>query len=676
MSTEETSRVSASDSHEKWRAESLPLLAEAVTALEGEDRPGQRELTLAISDAIRYGHHLVSEAPTGSGKSLAYLVPAIASGLRVVVATSTIALQDQLIGKDLPQLAIATNIPFSATALKGRANYVCLSKIRSADAPETLFDQRPGDSFGDDLKAVREFSKASPTGDRAEMAGAIPDSSWAAFSCTGQECPGANDCSDGIDCFAEKARTRAAEAEIVVVNHALACLDIAAEGNVLPVHDVLIVDEAHALAEAATRSFGADLSPSAIGRLGSMLGKHGATKAMVENLKRIEKHFETLLNAHSGERLTGEAFKSVQGTLVSIAEHISTARAGLIKSDDPESRRANRLASTRIETVRRMAGASSTDVVWVEGDGPNIRLRLAPLEVGSPMAASLLSTRPCIFVSATLGGEAPYRDFALALGLDPNGEEGSWGDPPGTPLAEGESLTRETGTGYSSLAVDPSFDWREQGTLFVDPKLPDPSKNREDWLAAGGRHLLRLVEASDGRALVLCTSRANVDHFASLIRDSPLDVTVLAQGDAAPAELTRRFIDDERSILVGTRTFWAGIDAPGTACVLVVIDRIPFPVPSEPLHAARREYAESEGENAFSTVDIPAAALTLAQGAGRLLRRRTDRGVVAVLDPRLATRSYRRALLKAVPPFRRTTDIEDACAALRMAAEGTERATN
>lgn len=670
MSTENTASKFGADSHKNWRAESLPLLAEAVAALKGEDRPGQRDLATAVSEAIRYGHHLVSEAPTGSGKSLAYLVPAIASGLRVVVATSTIALQDQLIGKDLPQLASATNVRFTATALKGRANYVCLSKIRTADAPETLFDQRPGASFDDDLRTVRDFSEASPTGDRAELPGAIPDSSWAAFSCTGQECPGANECSDGVECFAEKVRTRASESEIVVVNHALACLDIGAEGNVLPDHDILIVDEAHALAEAATRSFGADLSPSAIGRLGTLLGKHGATQAMVKNLKTIENHLETLLNQHKGERLTGEAFKPVQGTLVSIGEHLSTARAGLSKSDNPESKRANRLAATRIETVRRMAGATATDVVWVDGDGPSIRLRLAPLEVGSPMAISLLSTRPCIFVSATLGGEAPYRDFAAALGLDPTADQGSWGDPPGTPLAEGEPPERSTGVGYASLAVDPSFNWREQGTLFVDPKLPDPARNRDEWLAAGGVHLLRLVEASDGRALVLCTSRANVDHFASLIRDSKLDVTVLAQGDAAPAELTRRFIEDERSILVGTRTFWAGIDAPGTACVLVVIDRIPFPVPSEPLHAARREFAESEGEDAFATVDIPAAALTLAQGAGRLLRRRSDRGVVAVLDPRLATRSYRRALLKAVPPFRRTTDIEDACVALKSAAEG------
>ncbi|MEI6570619.1 MAG: DEAD/DEAH box helicase, partial [Actinomycetes bacterium] len=189
MNTSENSHDSKSDSHEGWRAESLPLLAEAVAALKGEDRPGQRDLATAVTDAIRIGHHLVSEAPTGSGKSLAYLVPAIASGLRVVVATSTIALQDQLIGKDLPQLASATDIRFTATALKGRANYVCLSKIRTADAPETLFDQRPGDSFAEDLKTVRDFSEASPTGDRAELPGSIPDASWAAFSCTGQECP-------------------------------------------------------------------------------------------------------------------------------------------------------------------------------------------------------------------------------------------------------------------------------------------------------------------------------------------------------------------------------------------------------------------------------------------------------------------------------------------------------
>lgn len=655
--------------HDDWRADPLAALDATVAAIGGEDRPGQRALAEAVTSAIREGHHVVAEAPTGSGKSLAYLAPAVSSGLRVVVATATIALQDQLVGKDIPQLAAASGIPFRAVALKGRANYVCRAKLRVADAPDALFDVRPGDRFADDLEVVRQFAGTSATGDRADLPAEVPDASWAACSCSGQECPGARECDDGPTCFAEAARAAAAEADIVVVNHALACLDVEAGGQVLPAHDVLIVDEAHALHDAATRSFGADLAPSGLRGLAALLGRHGAAEAAVTALRRSSEHLDDLLGPLDGQRLGPTTDESVRASLAAIAEHIVAARSGVATSETPEGRRAHRIATTRIETVRRMAEARPGDVLWVEGRGERLRLRLAPIEVGDPLGRRLLDERPVIFVSATLGGAVPFAAFAGPLGLDPVAPPGRWGEPPSAVDPDDPPL-RETGRGYVALEVPTTFDWREQGVLFVDRALPDPARARDAWLEATAAHVVRLVGAAGGRSLVLCTSRANVDHYAAALATADLGVELLRQGDAAPAELARRFLTDERSVLVGTRTFWAGLDAPGLACVLVVIDRIPFPVPNEPLHAARREHAELSGDDPFAAVDLPAAALTLAQGAGRLLRRREDRGVVAVLDPRLATRPYRRVLLEAMPPLRRTVDLEAACSALRAAVDG------
>jgi ATP-dependent DNA helicase DinG len=277
------------------------------------------------------------------------------------------------------------------------------------------------------------------------------------------------------------------------------------------------------------------------------------------------------------------------------------------------------------------------------------------------LGALLLERRPVVAVSATLGGEPPFATLAARLGFVSDAAPGSWGE-----RDDDGARHSATGRGYVSLLTPSSFDWSEQGILYVGKDLPDPGRARDAWLDAAGERLVRLVNAAGGRALVLCTSRANVDRFAQLLRDET-DHDVLAQGDADVGTLSRTFAEDEASVLVGTRSFWAGIDTPGVSCVLVVIDRIPFPSPAEPLNAARRDRAEAAGNNPFGTVDLPEAALVLAQGAGRLLRRRDDKGVVAVLDARLATRDYRRQLLSAMPPFRRSIDLDEACAFLEAA---------
>ncbi len=276
----------------------------------------------------------------------------------------------------------------------------------------------------------------------------------------------------------------------------------------------------------------------------------------------------------------------------------------------------------------------------------------------------MLAWRPVIGVSATLGGEPPYPALARQMGLRTDGRPGSWGEQD-----DDGRLVSNAGRGYVSVQTPSSFDWKAQGVLYVAKDLPDPSRARDAWMDQSADRLCELVNAAGGRALVLCTSHANVERFSGVLRERT-DHHVLAQGDRDSGRLTRDFVEDETSVLVGTRSFWAGIDAAGASCVLVVIDKIPFPVPDEPLHAARRERAQQRGLDAFVAVDLPVAALVLAQGAGRLIRTKEDRGVVAVLDPRLAKQSYRAQLLAAMPPLRRSIDLAETCAFLAEVSAG------
>ncbi len=636
------------------------LLDATVAALRGEERDGQLSLTDAVADALESGHHLLAEAPTGSGKSLAYLAPAVASGRRIVVATSTIALQTQLVTRDLPALHEHGGTPFTFALLKGRSNYLCLAKLRAAAQPDALFEMPVGRDFGRHLDRLRTFAERSGTGDRGDVGDAIADASWAAVSCTSLECPGRTKCADGDACFAERARERAREAQILVVNHALYCMHLAAGGNVLPEHDALVIDEAHAFADNATNSFGADLAPAALARLAGLLAKAGVDAAKVDAFAQSVKHLDAAVSDRDG-LLDIASDEHLAGAFASAAERLAAASVALTRADSDDAKRTAQLAAARLGVLRRLAAPGTDDVVWVESGRGGARVRLAPVAAGDVLGTLLLDRRPVIAVSATLGGEPPFAALATRLGFVPDAAPGSWGERDG----DGE-LHSKTGRGYVALRTPSSFDWREQGILYVGKDLPDPGHARDAWIEAAGERLVRLVNAAGGRALVLCTSRANVERFAKLLRDET-DHEVLAQGDADVGTLSRNFADDEESVLVGTRSFWAGIDTPGVSCVLVVIDRIPFPSPAEPLNAARRERAEAAGRNAFATIDLPEAALVLAQGAGRLIRRRDDKGVVAVLDARLATRDYRTQLLSAMPPFRRSVDLDDACAFLEAA---------
>lgn len=630
----------------------------------GERREGQHELSQAVADAITHGHHLVAEAPTGSGKSLAYLAPAVASGLRVVVATSTIALQSQLVAKDLPTLRAHGQFPFAFALLKGRSNYVCRSKLRAAAAPDALFEQQVGGGFGAHLARLIAFAQRSDTGDRADIDDAIPNNAWAAVSCASGECPGKAECDDGDECFAEQARDRARGASILVVNHALYCAHLAAGGQVLPDHDLVILDEAHSFAENATSAFAGEIAPDAITRVATMLRRAGVDRTAAEGLNEAGRSLERAIEERDGTVHIGHD-APLDAALLAAAERLGGAISKLVKADDYAKRTAQ-LASGRLEVLRRLTSPGDDDVVWVEEVGRNRRLRIAPVSAGDMIGRLLLEQRPVIAVSATLGGEPPFAALAVSMGFSPSATAGAWG-----PRDDEGRWTSNAGRGYVALQTPSSFDWKAQGILYVGKDLPDPGHARDAWIEQAGDRLCSLVNAAGGRALVLCTSRANVSGFARLLRERT-DHKVLAQGDADNGRLTRAFIDDETSVLVGTRSFWAGIDAAGAACVLVAIDRIPFPQPGDPLQDARRTRAKERGLQPFAVVDLPAAALVLAQGAGRLIRRRSDQGVVAVLDSRLATRDYRTQLLAAVPPLRRSVDLAETCAFLEQAAAVSE----
>jgi ATP-dependent DNA helicase DinG len=643
-----------------WRTDPVVLLDEVVAGMGGERRDGQHQLTSAVADAIAAGQHLVAEAPTGSGKSLAYLAPAIASGLKVVVATSTIALQAQLAMKDLPSLQEHGSLNFSYAVLKGRSNYLCRAKLRTAGAPDALFEQPVGREFPRQLERLRSFAEHSESGDRSELSDDINNAGWAAVSCSGAECPGKKDCADGAQCFAELARERARDASILVVNHALYCAHLASDGQVLPEHDLVILDEAHSFPDNATNAFAAEISPDALTRLAPMLAKSGVNAELASAVGEAGRTLDKALEKREGTVDIGHDAQ-LDSALLSAAERLAKANAALKTGGDEYAKRTARLAVGRLDVLRRLAAPGPDDVVWIEAVRSNRRLHLAPVEAGNTIGHALLMHKPVIAVSATLGGKPPFAPIAISMGFQTNTSPGSWGEPD-----EDGNWTSNAGRGYRALQTPSSFDWREQGILYVGKDLPEPRQN-EKWIALASERLCALVDAAGGRSLVLCTSRANVERFGEVLRKQT-DHRILAQGDRDTGRLTEEFVADETSVLVGTRSFWAGIDAAGAACVLVVIDKIPFPVPDEPLHAARRRRAEERDLNAFVTVDVPAAALILAQGAGRLIRRNTDRGVVAVLDSRLATKDYRVQLLDAVPPLRRSIDLAETCAFLEEAA--------
>jgi ATP-dependent DNA helicase DinG len=623
----------------------------AVAALErvvaglpggGEARPGQRSMAAAVEHAIETGRHLVVQAGTGTGKSLAYLVPAILSGRKVVVVTATKALQDQLVGKDLPFLASHLDHPFTFTGLKGRSNYLCLQRAREAVADEEQLALDVGHASAakaEVLRLVRWAAEADPesgTGDRSSLEFEPSPTAWAAVSVSARECPGVARCAVGSACFAERARAAAAEADVVVVNTHLYGVHLASGGIALPDHDVVVFDEAHQLEDVISDTAGFELGAGSFINLGRVVGRLLADARLVGDLDASGDQLSDALAEHHGRRLRradaalAAALEVGRGRLAAV---LSAARKIDSAGEDVSGRklRTIKLASTLAEEVDAVAGIADGQVAWVDGPPFAPRLRVAPIDVAEVMAPLWTSGVTAVLTSATIPPLLPQR-----LGLPADAVE--------------------------VLDVGSPFDYGAQALLYCAAHLPDPRTERYE--SALHDELAALIGAAGGRTLALFTSWRAMTAAVEALRPR-LDVPLVAQGELPKPVLLAAFAADESTCLFATMGFWQGVDLPGRTLSLVTVDRLPFPRPDEPLLQARRERARAD---AFGVIDLPRAATLLAQGAGRLIRTATDRGVVAVLDPRLATARYRWALVNALPPMRRTKDRSETEAFLRQIA--------
>ena len=613
-------------------------LAAVTAALPGggEDRPGQQAMAAAVERAIRERRHLLVQAGTGTGKSLAYLVPAALSGRPVVVATATKALQDQLVGKDLPFVADHLEGELSYAVLKGRSNYVCRQRLGELDAPDQLaLDGLAERAPEEELRALREWAATTPTGDRAELAVEPSPAAWAAISVGARECPGAQRCPKGDTCFTEVARRAAGEADVVVVNLHLYGLHLESGGAVLPAHDLVVVDEAHQLEDVISSTFGVDLTAgrfAALARTARSVLEDPATNDAVETAGIA---LAATLADHVGRRLRGALDPDIADALVTARLALEGLASGLravpTDREDETSAKAVRAQKTTgflMAEIDSVLATPPDHVAWVEGPEASPSLRVAPVDVGPTLAERLWSETTAVLTSATVPPAAVTR-----LGLPADRVD--------------------------QLDVGSPFDHAGHALLYCAAHLPDPRE--ASWEGATHAELRALIEAAGGRTLALFTSYRAMDAAVEVLRPR-LDVPILTQRDRPKPALVAAFTEDEPTCLFATMGFWQGVDVPGRTLSLVTLDRIPFPRPDEPLTQARREAARAD---AFRLVDLDRAATLLAQGAGRLVRGAEDRGVVAVLDPRLAKRSYRWDLVNALPPMRRTKDRAEAEAFLR-----------
>ena len=627
----------------------IAALDRVVAALPGggESRPGQRDMAIAVAKAIEHERHLIVQAGTGTGKSLGYLVPALLSGQKVVVATATKTLQDQLATNDLPFLKKHLPSPFEFAVLKGRSNYFCRqrgSEVAGGGETLALEDADPADrdsgdrSTGlfDQLRRLLAWSAETKTGDRSELDFEPSPKAWAQVSVNAMECPGASRCPKGDVCFAESARQRAERADVVVVNTHLYGAHLASEGRVLPDHDVVVFDEAHELEDVASSSLGLELGAGrfrALARNSRGLLQPNEV-ALADELEAMGGRWEIAIEPWRNKRIPTPV---VDDDLVAALELATSRTSRLIaavrKSDVDEARRTRAL-----QAGGHLAGdlafiveLPATYVSWVEGTTGTPIFKCSPVEVGPLLSEKLWSDVTAVLTSATI--------------------------PP--LIADRLGLERQT---VSELDVGSPFNYEDHALLYCALDLPDP--RNPGYEQAMHDELEALIRAAGGRTLALFTSwRAMTAAAAAL--STRLPWRVLTQSDLPKPALIKAFADDETSCLFATMGFWQGVDVPGVSLSLLTIDRLPFPRPDEPLLQARRERA---GAAAFRLIDIPRAATMLAQGTGRLIRSANDRGVVAVLDSRLGKANYRWDLIRALPPMRRTrrrADVEAFLAPVR-----------
>ncbi|MFL5953717.1 MAG: ATP-dependent DNA helicase [Gaiellaceae bacterium] len=597
---------------------------------EYEPRREQEALAAAVDDALTTGRHLVAEAGTGVGKSLAYLVPALESGQRVVVATATKALQEQLLRSDVPIAARAVGRDVDVQVLKGRANYLCRRQLQGFQ-PFLLPDGRDGEAW----EAMQSWLDETETGDRAELQVEPSAALWAELAVGPDRCSGRR-CAFVSACFAEGARERAANADLVVVNHALYFAHIASGGGVLPEHDAVIFDEAHRLEESAASWLGGRVSRQALKRLAADIERacrDSQRTLPARQVDRADRSCERLLRAvapPSGRKRLREVPAEPSLVLIDALGDLADALAGQGEDLDALSRRALAMAG---EVEAFLSIADGERVVWAEPDS----VAWAPVDVSGELRERLWDDGPtAILVSATLTTGEDARFVRNRLGLE-DAREAVVGSP---------------------------YDFPEQALLYVPPGMPDPRS--DEFLQRAADEIVSLLALSEGRALVLTSSYRALDVYRERVRGRvPYDV--LVQGEAPRERLLQRFREEVDSVLLATSTFWQGVDVPGQSLSLLVIDKLPFSAPGDPLHEARCEAVERAGGDWFRDYALPTAMLQLRQGFGRLIRGHSDRGVVAILDPRLRTRPYGRAFLAALP---RCPIVEDAAAVAAFFGDG------
>lgn len=638
------------------------MLSHVVEHIGGARREGQVRMTNAVARALATHRHLAVQAGTGTGKSMAYLVPAIEHAQRtdstVVVSTATIALQNQLVGRDLPRLVEALDGVVDRTPsfaiVKGRSNYVCLQRVGQAEADDAAQPSLDSGSpvelteLGAHMQRVRDFAQDSDTGDRDDLAPGVPDTVWRAVSVTAKECIGASRCPFGADCFAEKARAEASDVDVVVTNHAMLAIDALADANILPEHDVVIVDEAHELDARITAVATTELSAQALVLAANRAAKLDPAAKAADDLKGLADELNDMLQLEQQGRLL-ELTDHVQDTLVGVRDTVMRLRdkirsgAAPDESDNDPERAAERqnLANHLLELHEGIVRMFDTleappdktrDVLWLN----NKTLKVAPLSVAGLLSDRLFSSNTVVLTSATLSVGGNFNALAAA-----------WGLPKGT---------------WDGLDAGTPFDPRKAGILYTPRHIPEPG--RDGLAPATLDEIAGLIMAAGGRTLGLFASRRAAEQAAAEMRKR-LPFDILCQGDDTIPALVKRFADSENTCLFGTLTLWQGVDVPGRSCSLVIIDKIPFPRPDDPLLQARKEAADAAGRNGFMEVAATHASLLMAQGAGRLLRSVDDRGVVAVLDKRLVEKRYGSFIRSSMPSFWPTHDPDVVTQALK-----------
>jgi ATP-dependent DNA helicase DinG len=659
-------------------AEVRKALDAAVTAIGGKPRDGQIEMAEAVANALTDRHHLMVQAGTGTGKSLAYLVPALVHGRKVLVATATLALQRQLVERDLPAVVPALEKvlgrEITYAIYKGVGNYICLAKM-NAEEPDPDGEILLEASYLEkDAKRLHAWARTEGVSGDRDDAPEVDRRVWAANSLSGRECVGADSCAWGSGCFAANAKAKAQTADVVVTNHTLLAIEIVDSHPILPERDAVILDEAHEFMDRTTQAVTEELTSSRVQRAAAMARKYMPGKFSDDFTNAADSFHDAM--ADYGEDVKGDFAK--QGRLEEIPQSLehpirkiresATAVAQALTSDE-EILESDALAERArvkgaVQEISTIAGKllkmGESHVLWYEPTFST--LHLAPLSVSQVLRSNLLTKTPVIATSATLtvgkGFDAMAKSIGFIVGEDSDEEvKDNEIDP----------------ANLQMLDVGSPFDFANQGMLYLPKHLPEPS--RDGTAPEMLEELGELIDAAGGRTLALFSSWRGVEaadiYLRKVLAERPISIITQKRGDAV-APLVERFSSDETSILLGTMSLWQGVDVPGNSCILVAIDRLPFPRPDEPVLAARSSQADASGGSGFMQVSVPRAALLLAQGAGRLIRSIDDRGVVAIMDSRIVTKRYGQTLLNSMPPLWRTNDKETVRNSLRRLAESME----